>query len=485
MADDNEKRIGASGQGSVERQPEEPEDKANAARPPWLQVFRQAFEKARREQGEAPSRRELGRDRSRTLFLLVGAAIAVLVLFLVVFSSPDSIQKRLLARGTGTPSLGRRVTPGQQKSQQAGSVTPLLNATPQTAETQSTQTITPEDVGRTARPEQAALGTPPIYTPPPSPTTLGHPGKYALGGINFSGVGSSSEPACEISPRQPGAIESSANSEASKDLRKPSLIFVRSVSPATASATPQVSSANLDESTIMTELPAGTRLVARLQSAVSTAVRAPVVAAIEYNYERDGEIVVPAGTLALGKLSQADPSGDVDIDFDALQMPDGTTDKIDATAMSLNYGPLKGHVSGKGTAKGFLVRSLTGVGTVAAYLVGAGGGTGFNGPLSESSLLRDRIASNIGMAGDQELNSLAFNQHVVVTIPGNTRFFIVLEKGAVPNGAQIRPAAQVSESKSGALPTLDELRQLLQLKQELSDMVQQAGMQSAAAEPRQ
>lgn len=235
----------------------------------------------------------------------------------------------------------------------------------------------------------------------------------------------------------------------------------------------------------MTELPAGTRLVARLQSAVSTAVQAPVVAAIEYNYERDGEIIVPAGTLALGKLSQADPSGDVTLDFNTLQMPDGATDKIDATAMSLNYGPLKGHVSGQGTAKRFLVRSLTGIGTVAAYLVGAGGGTGFNGPLSESSLLRDRIASNIGMAGDQELNSLAFNRHIVVAIPGNTRFFIVLEKGAAANGTERRLATHVSEAHDSALPTLDELRQLLQLKQELSDMVQQAGTQSAAAEPRQ
>jgi hypothetical protein len=235
----------------------------------------------------------------------------------------------------------------------------------------------------------------------------------------------------------------------------------------------------------MTELPAGTRLVARLQSAVSTAVRAPVVAAIEYNYERDGEIIVPSGTLALGKLAQSSPSGDVTLDFNTLQMPDGTTDKIDGTAMSLNYGPLKGHVSGKGVAKRFLVRSLTGIGTVAAYLVGAGGGTGFNGPLSESSLLRDRVASNIGMAGDQELNSLAFNQHIIVTIPGNTRFFIVLEKGAAPNGTQTRPTTHGSEAQSSTLPTLDELRQLLQLKQELSDMVQQAGTQRAAAEPRQ
>ena len=45
--------------------------------------------------------------------------------------------------------------------------------------------------------------------------------------------------------------------------------------------------------------------MARLQSAVSTAVKAPVVAAIEYNYERDGEIIIPAGAKAFGELQQA------------------------------------------------------------------------------------------------------------------------------------------------------------------------------------
>ncbi len=485
MAGENEMRVGAPGKGSAEEESRELEEKGSAARPQWLDVFRQAFEKARREQGEAPSRRELGRDRSRTLILLVGAAIAVLVLFLVVFSTPDSARRRLMASAPRSPNLGRRVTPGQQSSGPAGSVTPLLNATPQPVGSRSSQTVTAEDVGRTARPEQGAFGAPPTFTPPASPATLRHSGKYALGRINFPGARSSSASAREIPPRQPGASGSRANSEALKDLQKPSLVFVRSMSPARAIPAPQAALASVDDSSIMTELPAGTRLVARLQSVVSTAVQAPVVAAIEYNYERDGEIVVPAGTLALGKLAQVDPSGDIGIHFDALQIPGGTSEKIDATAMSLNYGPLKGHVSGKGTAKRFLVRSLTGIGTVAAYLVGAGGGTGFNGPLSESSLLRDRIASNIGMAGDQELNSLAFNQHIIVKVPGNTRFFIVLEKGAVANGTQARPSAQASKAQSSALPTLDELRQLLQLKQELGDMVQQAGTQSAAAGPRQ
>jgi hypothetical protein len=240
-----------------------------------------------------------------------------------------------------------------------------------------------------------------------------------------------------------------------------------------------MATATLEENPMMLDLPPGTRLVARLQSVVNSAIKTPVVAAIEYNYEKDGQIIVPAGAKALGTLQQADRSGYVAIRFDMMQMPDGTTEKIDAAAMSLTYGPLKGNVSGRRTGTRFLARTFTGLGTVATYLVGAGGSNGFNGPLSESALLRDRIATNIGIAGDQELNGLAFNQNIIVTVPGNTRFYIVVEKSTASGGGQVRPAT-MQQVNSAPLPTAEELRQLLQLRRELSEMVQQAGTQNTA-----
>jgi len=118
----------------------------------------------------------------------------------------------------------------------------------------------------------------------------------------------------------------------------------------------------LEENPVALELPAGTRLVARLQSVVNSAIKTPIVAAIEYNYEKDGQIVVPAGAKVLGTLQQADRSGNVAIHFDALQLPDGATQKIDAAAMSLSFGPLKGNVSGRKTGTNFLVRTFTGLG---------------------------------------------------------------------------------------------------------------------------
>lgn len=160
-------------------------------------------------------------------------------------------------------------------------------------------------------------------------------------------------------------------------------------------------------------------------------------------------------------------------------MPDGTTEKIDATAMGLNYGPVRGRVDGKRTGTRFLVRALSGIGTVATYLVGAGGGNGLNGPLSESALLRDRIATNIGMAADQELNRLAFNQNIVVTVPGNTRFYVVLQKAASGSGGESRTASVAARDLgTPRLPSVEELRELMQLKSELSEMVRQSNVQS-------
>jgi hypothetical protein len=222
--------------------------------------------------------------------------------------------------------------------------------------------------------------------------------------------------------------------------------------------------------------------MARLQSAVSTAVKTPVVAAIEYNYERDGEIVIPAGTKAFGELQQSNRNGDIGIRFHTLQMQDGTTENIDAGSMSLSYGPLKGSVSGGNGLKRVLVRSITGMGTMASYLVGGPGGLGgLSGQLDNSVLLRERIASNAGLAGEQQVQGLAANENIVVSVPGNTRFFIVLLEGSggetspartVPAGG--RGATQLAADGSSPPPSSQEIRELIDLKAEIDRMYQEA-----------
>ncbi|HJT68662.1 MAG TPA: hypothetical protein VJ731_00605 [Terriglobales bacterium] len=442
---------------------EEPviESDARKQRSGW-EIFRQAFDRARREQ-RTMSKSDKGRDRSRSLFLLAGGAIAVMLLFLVVFSSPNATKKAAIGRRT-TPDLGRRVTPGQKASGQTGSVIPLLNAQTEQSPSPTAQTVTPEDVNQTARPTQPnSLTNPPIYA------HSSNEGQYALGRINFS------SPATRHETRESNGAPMRSVLD---DLKKLSLVFVRNAQSETVSSHPRIVPSTVEENPARLALPAGTRLVARLQSVVTSVVKAPIVAAIEYNYEQDGEIVVPAGAIAVGSITEADRSGYVAMHFDSLELPDGTTEKIDGASMSLSYGPLKGHVSGKKTGANFLVRAFTGLGEAATYLVGSGG---LSAPLSESALLRDRMATNIGMAGDQELNSLGLNQNIVVTVPANTRFYIVVEKGEQENREEGRSSA-VRQNSNPPVPSADELRQLMQLRRELSEMYQQSSTAASAAQ---
>jgi hypothetical protein len=425
----------------------------------WREIIRQAFDKARQTQQPKTSRRELSKDKSKSLVVLGGAAVAMFLLFLGIFSSPQKAKRT--GGQAGVPDLGRRITPGQQ-SNQGGSVTPMLNAEVSGDEAVNRGDVTPEEIGRTARPGRPQAPAPQQATP-----------QYALSRIDFNPAPQ------EPSPPQPPPPDESPEAA----LHKPSLVFVRGTETGAAGGVP-MRSAVLEQSDFVTLLPPGTRLVARLESAVSTGVKEPVVAVIEYNFEREGEIVVPAGAKAIGQLRQADRSGNVDIRFDRLELPDGTTQRMDGVAMDLAFRPLKGSVSGKKTGTKFLVRTFTGLGTVAAYLVGNGGSSGFYGPLSESALLRERVANNVGVAGDEQLNELAFNQNIVVTVPGNTRFYIVLGTGAVGRDAGSRQAAASAPSPSrvATTPSLEELRQLMQLRQELSAMYQQTATPPAASE---
>jgi hypothetical protein len=206
---------------------------------------------------------------------------------------------------------------------------------------------------------------------------------------------------------------------------------------------------------------------------------------VEYNYERNGEIVLPAGSRVFGKLSHVSPSGFVGFQFDRVETPEGAVEKIDATSMNLKFGPVKGSVSGRNRGKNFLVRSVTGIGTVAAYVVGGQGTTGFNGPISENTLLRERLADNVGMAGQDEINTLTANQTIVVTVPGNTRFYVVVEKGSSEEVGRSVPRSTDANGPNLAgskAPTLEELRQLIQLRSELNQMYSQTNLQPGASQ---
>ena len=111
-----------------------------------------------------------------------------------------------------------------------------------------------------------------------------------------------------------------------------------------------------------------------------------------------------------------------------------------------------------------------------------------SGQLNNSILLRERIASNAGLAGEQEVTNLAVSEQIVVTVPANTRFFIVLIATATirtgRRGYALRTAAASGAIRgaNSALPSAQELRELIELKSELNRMYQQVAA-TRTAEP--
>jgi type IV secretory pathway VirB10-like protein len=256
------------------------------------------------------------------------------------------------------------------------------------------------------------------------------------------------------------ASETAQNKSEREALEKSSLIFVRNISVAQASAQRH------ENTTALTEyglgLPTGTRLRARLESAASTAVRTPVLAVIEYNYERGGEIIIPAGAKAVGQIQEADRSGYMRVQFDSLLLPDGATIPIQAAATDLEMRPVKGRVEGKNTGKNVLVRSLSGIGQAGTMLVGRGS---LNQPLSESDLIRERVSNNIGEAFAAQISRLAVTSRVVVSVSAGTPIYVVLEQSSksIPGFR-----ASTSDAQGATSESVDQLRQLLRLQQELN-----------------
>jgi hypothetical protein len=305
-----------------------------------------------------------------------------------------------------------------------------------------------------------------------SVTRRSHPASIQGGPSNAPGTLGSippfgpDQPGWQAPPYQAGAatvgIDSADLGKAEREaVEKTSLVYVRTVS-ATQTESVWRDRMNLMTPEIGLGLSTGTRLRARLESAASTAVRAPVLAVIEYTYEREGQIIVPAGAKAVGHIQEADRSGYVRVQFESLMMPDGATVPIQAVATDLDMRPLKGKVEGKNTGKNVLVRSLSGMGEAGSLLLGRGS---LNQPLSESDIMRERVSNNIGEASDEEISRMAITSRIVVTVSADTPIYVVLEQTPKVDAASGSSNSRNSQSLNA---NAEELRQLLQLKRELN-----------------
>ena len=366
--------------------------------------------------------------------LIVLGAIAVLGIGMVAFLSTKGTLKRRLPAEANKPNLGQSQTAGL-----GGNLLPNNEVKPTPNGAQEPGTVDATDIERTKSPEnpqalsQKGIGANPSH----NPKTLGEVGKFNEPNTTPNAESRWTPP--------PYGSEDSANQQAEKRivdaLDAPSLVFTAQEQSALRSE-----SVNAVQAPVNLGLVPGYHVAARLESMATTAVHAPVVAVIEYNYERDGEVIIPAGTRAVGKITQADPSGLVNIEFSSLEYPDGSSVPIDAVAANTNLQAIKGKVTGRQRGKNILVRSLSGIGETAAMIVGA---PSVNSSFSENDLLRMQVANNIGNAGDEQIMQMLTLEHIVVSVPAGTEIYIVFEKSAGANSSGSEKTIQVTHEGNG------------------------------------
>jgi len=428
-------------------------------------------------------------ERTRALVLLLGGIVACVLLFFALFTT-DGAEGRKDRKSK--PNLGRPEAGAVAEAQNRSPV-PQLSVNP--AQPEETGELTEKDLLATMR-NRGAQGSavpPAPVVPPPQTNNIGSvrftdpaleeaylkqgltppPSRTEVTDWNAAIRDYQARQAVAQSATVP-TIPVAARPVVSESLAKSSFAFVRTNVPMPTSMSSAFASPPVMGVTV--RLPNGSALTARLQNQVSSAVKAPVVAVIEYNYENAGELIVPAGSKAYGELSQATPQGWVTISFSELELPDGRRQKIKGTAVGIDRQMIRGDVNGKKTGIKVLTRALTGVGTIAAFAVG---GRSANGGLDNSVLLRERVASNVALAGEQQMAQLAYQQNIVVTVPARTQFYLVLQEEADVS-ADSKRGPTVPPSSVGATISDRELQELLQIRSEMREMnrIMQQSMQT-------
>lgn len=343
---------------------------------------------------------------SKNKLFILGGGLAVAVLFFVFTAVVGKSPRKTSARQAVSIQQAKQHLATPPK----GSVTPLMDTPRAPAPDNSSGQLGPSDIRRTR-----SVGSPaeikPVAVKP-------SPGK-SLGAIpSFAQTQQKWEDPAPYGATEP--VEAAQHQQNS--LKEPSLIFVRN--QAQAPVDDITSKAHADSDKPLLDVTPGTRVQAKLQTQISSAVSNQVIAVVEYTYAIGDRIVIPAGARFIGELRQADRFGNVDVKFDELDLSDTETMKIDATGCALDMGPIKGIVTGKNTGKNFLVRAASGLGSVLAEVAGNNTSAAF----SEDDMLRERLAENIGTAGDSEVMSLNANSRIVVSVPADTKIYVVFTK---------------------------------------------------------
>jgi type IV secretory pathway VirB10-like protein len=257
---------------------------------------------------------------SKSKLILLGGGLAVAVLFFVFTA--------VVGRSPKKPTSVRQ--PSQQAKQELakppkGSVTPLMDTVRTPAPDNSSGQLGPGDIRRTrSMNEQAYLK--PVAAKPATVASLGSVPSFADTQQKWE------------DPAPYGGSPAEQTSQAQQNsLKEPSIIFVRSLAQNQVGSAPTINSDG--DGAPRLELTPGTRIQAKLDTQISSAMKAPVVAVVEYTYAIGDRIIVPAGARVYGQLQQADRSGLVGVKFDEIELLDGAREKIDAIGTGLDLAP--------------------------------------------------------------------------------------------------------------------------------------------------
>jgi type IV secretory pathway VirB10-like protein len=369
------------------------------------------------------------------LMLMVLGAIIIFGIGMLAFLSSKGTTKKKTVAEAAKPNFGRvNGTTGP------GDLIPNDKVKPSPDEAKKGGTVDATDIEKTKAPKITQTQATNTQGAPNGNKRLNEVGKFEEPDTTPNGLSKWTPP-----PYSGGRSEQQVVKKEEDALSKPSLVFTAHnqsngvLRSGTQSEQPIVSNLGLAP---------GYHVAARLESMATTAVHAPVTAVVEYNYERDGAVLIPAGSRVVGKISQADPSGLVNITFSSIEFPGGDSVAIDAVAADMSLQAVKGAVTGKQAGRSMLVRSLAGIGQTAAMSVGA---PSANGAVSENDLLRMRVADNIGNAGDEQIMRMMTMQHIVVSVAAGTEIYVIFEKSQQANVGGAEKTVHVPHPDNAAL----------------------------------
>jgi hypothetical protein len=356
-----------------------------------------------------------------SLMLMVIGAILVFGIGMLAFLSSKGTSKRKTGAEAAKPNLGRVAG-----TTAPGDLIPSDKVKPSSDDAKRGGTVDAADIERTKAPKISQTQAINTQSAANGNKRLNQVEKFDEPDTTPNGQSQWTPPPYSGSQSEQQVLKKEEDA-----LSKPSLVFIAhnqgnaGLRSGTQSEQQQVGNLGLSP---------GYHVAARLESMATTAVHAPVTAVVEYNYERDGAVLIPAGSRVVGKVSQADPSGLVNITFSSIEFPGGERVAIDAVAADMSLQAVKGTVTGKQAGRSMLVRSLAGIGETAAMIVGA---PSANGAVSENDLLRMRVADNIGNAGDEQIMRMMTMQHIVVSVPAGTEIYVIFERSEQTNATGI------------------------------------------------